>query len=238
MNTEEKESIRKTVEAAYNKAKETLEYIEHRAVFESAQVVSDNIPGYSADRLEFGSYDKDNFAVLFIDMRSSTKRAKSIGPEKTFVSMHAFIAGMLEVIKNRHGVVVDIMGDGLMVFFGGKNSELSKCQAVQNAGMCGREMLDVINTIINPVLKKDNIWKITCGVGIDYGDVIVTKIGINDIYDVKALGDCINKASKYSDKASNEVIVSKQVHDLWPSSKGGLIRFTIKDDGYILSKGD
>lgn len=238
MNTEEKESIRKIIEDAYNKAKENLEHIEHRAIFESAQIVSDNIPGYSADRLEFGSYDKDNFAVLFIDMRSSTKRAKTIGPEKTFVSMHAFIAGMLEVIKNRHGVVIDITGDGLMVFFGGKNSELSKCQAVQNAGMCGREMLDVINTIINPMLEKDKIWKITCGVGIDYGDVIVTKIGINDIYDVKALGDCINKASKYSDIASNEVIVSKQVRELWPSSKGGLMRFKTKDDGYILTKGD
>lgn len=238
MNTEEKESIKKIIEDAYNKAKENLGHIEHRAIFESAQIVSDNIPGYSADRLEFGSYDKDNFAVLFIDMRNSTNRAKTIGPEKTFISMHAFIAGMLEVIKNRHGVVIDIMGDGLMVFFGGKNSELSKCQAVQNAGMCGREMLEVINTIINPILEKDNIWKITCGVGIDYGDVIVTKIGINDIYDVKALGDCINKASKYSDIASNEVLVSKQVRKLWPSSKGGLIRFKIKDDGFILTEGD
>lgn len=237
MTTTEKENISKIIKTAYNKAKYTIDHIEHRAIFESAQVISDNIPGYSADELEFASFDKDNFAVLFIDMRSSTIRAKSIGPEKTFISMHAFIAGMLEVVKSKQGVVIDIMGDGLMVFFGGKNSKLTKFQAIQNAGICGQDMLDVINTIINPMLERDGIWQITCGVGIDYGDMIVTKIGINDIYDVKALGDCINKASKYSENASNEVIVSKQVRKLWPSSKGGLIRFTPKNDGYILTKG-
>ena len=42
-----------------------------------------------ADYLEFGSYDKDNFAVLFVDMRNSTTRAQRLGAEKTFLSMHA-----------------------------------------------------------------------------------------------------------------------------------------------------
>lgn len=237
MSPEKIEEIRKIVKIAYERAQNTLSAIEHRAIYESAQVVSDNIPGYSADTLEFGSYDKDNFAVLFIDMRQSTKRAKTIGAEKTFLSMHAFISGMLEVVKSRQGVVIDIMGDGLMVFFGGKSSPLTKRQAVQAAGLCGKEMLDVIHNVINPLLSADNIWQITCGVGVDYGDVIVTKIGINDIYDVKALGDCINKASKYCEKTSDEVIVSKQIYDLWPSSSGGMIKFLVKDDGYVLSKG-
>lgn len=35
-----------------------------------------------ADYLEFGSYDKDNFAVLFVDMRNSTTRAQRLGAEK------------------------------------------------------------------------------------------------------------------------------------------------------------
>lgn len=42
-----------------------------------------------ADYLEFGSYDKDNFAVLFVDMRNSTTRAQRLGAEKTFLSTHA-----------------------------------------------------------------------------------------------------------------------------------------------------
>jgi len=235
MNKESMEKIKEVVTNAYKKAKENIPCLEHRAIFEACQVISDNIPGYTAENLKFGSYDKDNFSVLFIDMRNSTLRAEKIGAENTFISMHAFISGMLEVVKNRNGVVIDIMGDGLMVFFGGKKSALTKSQAVQAAGMCGKEMLDVIHEVINPLLKKDDIWQITCGVGIDYGDVIVTKIGINDIYDVKAFGNCVNKASKYADNASDEVIVSKQVCDLWPHSKAGTISFMTKNDGYILS---
>lgn len=39
--------------------------IEKRAMLEHSAAISDAIPGFSADKLEFGSYDKENFAVLF-----------------------------------------------------------------------------------------------------------------------------------------------------------------------------
>ena len=65
--------------------------------------------------------------------------------------------------------------------------------------------------MINRILLENKIeWEIDLGVGVAYGDVIVTKIGINEFYDVKAFGDCVNLASKYSDNC-NEVKVSKQV---------------------------
>lgn len=80
-------------------------------------------------------------------------------------------------------------------------------------------------------------WGIDIGVGVDYGDVIVTKIGIQEFYDVKAYGDCVNKASKYSDEC-NKVKVSKHVKQLWPKSEGGRIRFQSLNSGecYILSE--
>jgi class 3 adenylate cyclase len=74
-------------------------------------------------------------------------------------------------------------------------------------------------------------------VGIDYGNVIVTKIGISQIFDVKAFGDCINKASHYSNEC-NKIKVSKAVYNLWPEGKNGKIRFTGNDDdGYIILRG-
>lgn len=210
--------------------------IEKRALNEQFSAISDTVPGYKADVMNFGTYEKDNFAVLFIDMRQSTQRAISIGIEKTFLTMHAYIPAMLEVIKYYNGVVIDIMGDGIMVFFGGKRSKLVKNTAIQNAGLCGKAMLEVKDEVTNRILRENNIqWPISCGVGVDYGDVIVTKIGINDLFDVKAYGDCVNKASKYSN-GIDIVKVSKVVHDNWPSSKGGRIQFKNSDDGYILSR--
>ena len=67
-----------------------LEMFEHRA----DAAISDAIPGFEADKLEFGSYDKENYAVLFVDMRRSTKRAQDVGAEKTFLTI---AAGNIEI---------------------------------------------------------------------------------------------------------------------------------------------
>jgi len=224
----------------YINAKRHLPSLEHRdaAIFESI-AISDAIPGYEAQKLEFGEFNKDYFAVLFIDMRGSTKRAMTIGPEKTFLSMHAFIPAMLKVVEYYNGYVIDLMGDGIMVFFGGKKSTISKVEAAQNAGLCGLDMLSTLDKVVNPILIDDGItYRISCGVGVDIGEVIVTKIGINSAFDVKAFGNCINIASKYSNE-SNKVKVSKAVRKKWPSGEGGKIHFVSFDngDGYVISDG-
>ena len=220
------EAIYKSTWDHYQKAKRTLIALnESRALEHFDAAISDVIPGFSADKLEFGSYDEENYAVLFVDMRRSTERARTVGAQKTFLTMHVFLPALLEVVQHYHGKVIDIMGDGLMVFWGGKvaheKEKMTNDIAMQNAGLCGRDMLTVCEKVINPIVSNDR--------------VVVTKIGISGSYDVKAFGDCINTASKYANSGENRVKVSKKVKDSWPSSKGGKIRFTSTEDGaYIL----
>lgn len=208
-----------------------------RVAFEhSATAISDVIPGFEAEKLEFGSYDKGNYAVLFVDMRRSTLRAQQVGPEKTFLTMHVFLTALLETVKHYQGKVIDIMGDGLMVFWGGKaareKDNMVKTLAVQNAGLCGRDMLTVREAVINRIIREENLGPdISIGVGVTFDSVIVTKIGIADSYDVKAFGDCINVASHYASETENKVKVSKKVKNEWPSSKGGRIYFTSIGNG-------
>lgn len=222
--------IYKTTLEHYRQAKQNQ--IESRAFFEHADAaISDVIPGFDADKLEFGSYGKENFAVLFVDMRDSTNRAQDVGPEKTFLTMHVFLTALLEVVKCYKGKVIDIMGDGLMVFWGGeearKEDNMVKSLAIKNAGLCGRDMLIIREKVINKIIEDEDLGRpINIGVGVTFDSVIVTKIGIPGSYDVKAFGDCINTASKYADKTVNKVKVSKKVRNEWPKSKGGKIRFT------------
>lgn len=98
------DSIYKKTREHYERAKSSL-LLSHKAFSESAEAISDTIPGYEADYLEFGSYDKDNFAVLFVDMRKSTLRAERLGPEKTFLSMHVYIPALLQVVEHYQGKV-------------------------------------------------------------------------------------------------------------------------------------
>ena len=236
------ESIYQNTYEHYLQAKSNI--IE-KAMFEHrADAISDVIPGFKADKLEFGSYDKENFAVLFVDMRRSTQRAQTVGAEKTFLTMHVFLTALLEVVKHYRGKVIDIMGDGLMVFWGGaaarEEDNMVKSLAVQNAGLCGRDMLKVRESVINRIIEDEQLGpKVNIGVGVTFDSVIVTKIGIADSYDVKAFGDCINIASHYAGQTENKVKVSKKVKNEWPSGKGGRIRFTLAgDDGaYYLESG-
>lgn len=219
----------------YQQAKESL--IEKRAILEHFDAaISDVIPGFEADKLKFGSYDKENFAVLFVDMRRSTQRAQSVGAEKTFLTMHIFLTALLEVVKHYKGKVIDIMGDGLMVFWGGKEARteenMVKALAVQNAGLCGRDMLVVCQKVINKIIGDENLGTlISIGIGVTFDSVIVTKIGISGSYDVKAFGDCINVASHYANEVENKVKVSKKIKNEWPVSKGGTIHFTSAGNG-------
>lgn len=107
-------------ESALNRYEQAFENIELRKsilAYES-RAISDVIPGFEAEKLEFGSFAKENYAVLFVDMRQSTKRAHDVGPEVTFLTMHVFLTSLLEIVKYHNGKVIDIMGDGLMVFWG------------------------------------------------------------------------------------------------------------------------
>ncbi len=235
------EKIYKSTWEHYQRAKKNV--IERRTMFKhSDDAISDVIPGFEADKLEFGSYDKENFAVLFVDMRDSTLRAQTVGAEKTFLTMHVYLTALLKVVKHYHGKVIDIMGDGLMVFWGGREAReeenMVKTIAIQNAGLCGRDMLLIRERVINDIIQKEKLGNsVNIGIGVTFDSVIVTKIGISGSYDVKAFGDCINVASKYSSKVTNMVKVSKKVREEWPKSPGGKISFSPihGEDAYILS---
>lgn len=233
------------IEAIFKKTYEHYAMAKNNLIIKSEMfshrndAISNVIPGFDAETLKFGSYDRENFAVLFVDMRRSTTRAQEVGPEKTFLTMHVFLTALLEVVKYYNGKVIDIMGDGIMVFWGGREARheegMVKTEAVRNAGQCGFDMLNVLKKVINKIVKDENLGKeISIGIGITYDSVVVTKIGIRGAYDVKAFGDCINVASKYSNQY-NKIKVSKKVRELWPSSKDGKLQFRLDyDGGYVI----
>lgn len=76
--------IEEKTRKCYQKAKDELALFEKRSSVFAHSALSDVIPNYKSELLEFGAYIEDNFAVLFVDMRNSTKRCEIIGAEKTF----------------------------------------------------------------------------------------------------------------------------------------------------------
>lgn len=183
------------------------------------EAISDRIPGYKSSELDFGSYSKDSYAVLFVDMRNSSDRAQKVGPKKTFLTMHIYLTALLEVINYREGNVIDIMGDGLMVFWGGKKEinedKITEKGGIAYAALCGIDMLKIRQKVINRLIKEEGLGdEINIGIGVSFGEVIVTKLGISKFYDIKAFGDCINNASKIANMLNNEIGFTNNVKEL------------------------
>lgn len=219
------------IDAIYNSTKEHLEKaksnlvkVQKSEVLNEAAISNNVVPGYDSEELDFGAYAQDRFAVLFVDIRCSTERAQRLGPEKTFLTMHIFIPALLRVIELYDGYPIDIMGDGIMVFF--KNDET----VINRAAFCGWDiMYRIKDGVINKLLNEEGIDPINIGIGITCGNVVVTKIGLQSIYDVKVFGDCVNKAAHYSD-GCNKIKVSEEIEAGWPSGPDGRLRFTDPED--------
>lgn len=184
-------------------AKSNFNLTKHASINEGA--MTDLVPGFSADILKDADYKTAQFSVLFVDMRNSTNRAQQVGDRGTFITMHAYLPTMINVATKYKGTVFDITGDGLMVLW-----NQSKESGIRDVVDCSLMMLEACQKVTNKILKEENIDSINIGIGIDCGEVIVTKIGYRDIFDVKVFGNCINHAAHMSD-AVNAVKCSERI---------------------------
>lgn len=219
--------LKRIILEKYELAKSSL-ILEKSADF--AQNVSNNIPGYDIEKLDFGAYKKDHFVTFFADMRGSTDRAKRIGAEKTFLTIHAIMPAMIYVVQAYGGRIVDLPGDGIMALFKDNTEGIHLTSTMEYfneetlAVRAGESLLKAFQEVVNPILEKDQIEPVTFGVGIDTGDVIVTKVGTDNIRDIKAIGTSINGASKNC-FGENQIFISPNTYEkIHSKSKTGFIK--------------
>lgn len=173
--------------------------------------------------------------ILSVDMRQSSARAVRVGAEHTYLTMHTYLPTMIELVARANGLIVGLRGDGLFAAFGlterkdrhasGDVPESVSNTAIYAATDCGKAMIETIVEIISPLLVKNGIaGNLEIGVGIDVGDVVVTRIGLHDVNEVTAYGHPVNRACKL--KGANEVILTKAAKRIYPKSEGGRMQFS------------
>lgn len=216
--------------------------LSNHAVAESYSISDDE------DFSEIDRYDgmRAWAALLSFDLRRSSNRATRIGPRNTYITMHTYLPTMLQVIKSAEGTVVGLRGDGAIAMFGlvKLNSSADKVtpkQAEDAASLacdCGQALVDCVVKVVNPVLEKGEVEAgLEVGIGVDVGEFVATKIGIERAYDLTAYGDCVNRACHRSDHGHNRVVVTNNVQRMFPTVKGGKTTFPAvpnQKDAYFL----
>jgi len=137
--------------------------------------------------------------VLFVDIRNSvalTERHQTITMGRIYT---AFTKAVLKIAAQHDGHIRNIIGDRVMIVFPSAN-------CFTNAVDCAISINYIVKNIIN---KKFRDVDFKCGIGIDYGELRVIKVGIqrrgSEHAENKGLvwvGYPANIASRLTDKAN------------------------------------
>ena len=135
-----------------------------------------------------------------MDIRKSSQLHETYGFSKAAKIYQSFHDINVRVIEENSGSVRAFDGDRVMGVFVGasKNS---------NAVKAAMQIQWAIRNILNPKLQT----QITCGGGIDYGKILVTKIGKGrnkNNNDLVWIGKADNYASHLANEAKNTIIIS------------------------------
>lgn len=149
--------------------------------------------------------------AMFVDMRESTKLPDRFNDEQLVKIYRSYIRTVVQAVRYSGGVVRDFMGDGVMAIFMDDDDNCSEDKAVNAA----RYITTAIDKYLNPVLDKKLKHRISYGVGIETGTIMVSKVGMrgkeNDSeaeneYGFAWIGNCTNLACKYSGAVENGAI--------------------------------
>lgn len=164
-------------------------------------------------------------AILFIDIRKSTYLTENSQAKSMVKIYRSFMRMAVDCVRKNGGVTRQFLGDRIMgVFIDSVDEEGNISErAVDKAVNAARSLQTVIDFSLNKHLKSNVNGKvIECGIGIDYGKVLVTWVGMHGVEsddskeDEKScvwVGNTTNYASKYSDIASGgEIFISENVY--------------------------
>lgn len=174
----------------------------------SVEVTDTNyVPTPDDSSITFGNLDtmtrkckRLESCVLYVDIRNSTQLSARRMPQTLAKVYASFVSGMIAAATYFGGHVRNIIGDRVMVVF-----DRDKCfiNAVNTAVM----MNSISEYIINK--RVSETMNFQCGIGIDYGQMLVTKTGIirrgeeRDAYrSLVWLGKPANIASRLTDIAN------------------------------------
>ena len=107
---------------------------------------------------------------------------------------------MTGCVKRHKGMVNKFIGDGIMALFGAPTSYIGN---QENAVRCALEMAELMEGF-NERHGELLGTKLTIGVGINTGEVVVGNIGSEERVEYTAIGDTVNVAARIESLAKNK----------------------------------
>jgi TOMM system kinase/cyclase fusion protein len=149
--------------------------------------------------------ERRQLTVLFCDLVDSTALASQLDPEELREVVRAYQATCAQVIGRFEGHIAQLLGDGLLVYFGYPRAHEDDAPRAVRAGLGVIEAVAQLNTRLEP---ERGVQLAVC-LGIHTGLVVVGEVGGDTHHEQLALGETPNLAARLQGLAApNTVVIS------------------------------
>src|SRR5262249_35048604 len=132
--------------------------------------------------------ERRQLTVMFCDLVDSTKLSGQLDPEEYRDVVRAYHTACTEVIRRYDGHIAQLLGDGLLVYFGYPQAHEDDAQRAVRTGL---GILDVMGEL-NTELKRAKGLHLALRLGIHTGLVVVGDMGSAGRQEQLALGETPN----------------------------------------------
>jgi class 3 adenylate cyclase len=163
------------------------------------------------------------------DIRGFTALSEVLPPEQVVAVLNSFLESATEVVFRWHGTINEILGDGLLVFFG---APLTDEQAGEHAVAAALE-LQLAMDDLNAVHRGQGLPELALGIGVHSGEAVVGTIGSKRRQKYTAIGKTVNLVARIeSHTVGGQVLVSDWTYDEVKGIADSLGSFQLRAKGF------
>jgi adenylate cyclase len=160
------------------------------------------------DKIKLGG-ERKRLTIFFSDVRGFTSMSEKMQPEEVVHILNEYLTEMTNVVFKYRGTLDKFIGDAIMVIWGAPVGQKNHAELAVRAAC---EMKERIKNL-QEKWEKEGKKKISAGIGINTGEVVVGNMGSAQFSDYTVIGDNVNLAARLEENASgNQLIISDSTY--------------------------
>jgi class 3 adenylate cyclase/CheY-like chemotaxis protein len=163
----------------------------------------------SPDGLQLAGERRD-LTLLFADIRGFSRLSQRLPPEQVVSVLNSYLEVAVERLLARGGTINEILGDGLLVFFG---APIADRESAEHAVAAAIE-LQLAMAELNERHRADGLPELAIGVAVHTGEAVVGTIGSRRRLKYAAVGPNVNLVTLIESHArGGQVLISDSTYE-------------------------
>ncbi|MCK4517101.1 MAG: adenylate/guanylate cyclase domain-containing protein, partial [Spirochaetaceae bacterium] len=140
--------------------------------------------------VQLGDHVSVDMTVMFVDIRSFTKRVDAMEPAETFSFLNDYLAAVGPIIRRNGGFVDKYLGDGIMALFS---------ESPESAVKAGVTILKVLRRFNERIIERGQD-EVRIGIGVHTGELMLGTIGETRRIDSTVISPVVNVAKRIEEQ--------------------------------------